>query len=70
VRPAKFASLVSSGQIASMKQKLKKNEVSLVLLSDTHELHRDVDVPHGDVLIHAGDFSVFSRSMRAIADFN
>lgn len=29
----------------------------LVLLSDTHTLHGRIDVPPGDVLIHAGDFS-------------
>ena len=39
-------------------------------MSDTHELHREVDVPPGDVLIHAGDFSVFSKSLRQIEDYN
>jgi Icc-related predicted phosphoesterase len=42
----------------------------LVLLSDTHQLHREVDVPDGDILIHAGDFTLFSESMKAVADFN
>ena len=28
----------------------------LVLLSDTHGLHRKISIPDGDVLIHAGDF--------------
>jgi Icc-related predicted phosphoesterase len=42
----------------------------LVLLSDTHQLHREVEVPDGDVLIHAGDFTMFSKSMKAIVDFN
>jgi len=42
----------------------------LVLLSDTHELHREVEVPDGDILIHAGDFTMFSKSMNAITDFN
>lgn len=42
----------------------------LVLLSDTHELHREVDVPDGDILICAGDFTCFSKSLRAIIDFN
>ncbi|QNI31400.1 metallophosphoesterase [Alloacidobacterium dinghuense] len=41
-----------------------------MLLSDTHELHRELDVPSGDILIHAGDFSMFSRSLRGIEDFN
>jgi Icc-related predicted phosphoesterase len=42
----------------------------LVLLSDTHELHREVDVPDGDIFIHAGDFTMFSKSMEAVVDFN
>jgi Icc-related predicted phosphoesterase len=42
----------------------------LVLLSDTHQLHREVEVPDGDILIHAGDFTMFSQSMKAIIDFN
>jgi Icc-related predicted phosphoesterase len=42
----------------------------LVLLGDTHELHREVEVPDGDILIHVGDFTMFSKNMRAVADFN
>jgi Icc-related predicted phosphoesterase len=42
----------------------------LVLLSDTHQLHREVEVPDGDIFIHAGDFTMFSESMEAVADFN
>jgi Icc-related predicted phosphoesterase len=42
----------------------------LVLLSDTHQLHREVDVPDGDIFIHAGDFTLFSESMDAVVDFN
>lgn len=42
----------------------------LILISDTHELHREVDMPDGNVLIHAGDFTMFSRSLQAIEDFN
>lgn len=29
----------------------------IVCMSDTHGCHRQVTVPHGDVLIHAGDFT-------------
>jgi predicted phosphohydrolase len=36
----------------------------------THELHREVEVPTGDILIHAGDFTMFSKSMEAVVDFN
>ena len=33
----------------------------IVLISDTHELHRELVVPHGDLLIHAGDITVLSK---------
>ena len=29
----------------------------IVCISDTHSLHDDVEVPDGDVLLHAGDFT-------------
>jgi predicted phosphodiesterase len=29
----------------------------IVLISDTHGLHRQLEVPPGDLLIHAGDFT-------------
>jgi Icc-related predicted phosphoesterase len=44
--------------------------LTVVLISDTHELHREVQVPPGDLLIHAGDFTMFSRSAAAIFDFS
>lgn len=50
--------------------KTSARSVTIVCLSDTHELHREVDVPYGDVLIHAGDFTMMSRSQSAISDFN
>lgn len=31
--------------------------MKLVLISDTHGLHERVDVPDGDILVHAGDIS-------------
>jgi Icc-related predicted phosphoesterase len=48
----------------------ERTALRLVLLSDTHQLHREVEVPDGDVLIHAGDFTMFSESLDAVADFN
>jgi Icc-related predicted phosphoesterase len=44
--------------------------LTLVLISDTHDMHREVEVPNGDLLIHAGDFTMDSRSARALIDFN
>lgn len=42
----------------------------IVCISDTHELHRELVVPPGDMLIHAGDFTFFSTRPNMIADFN
>jgi len=46
--------------------------VKLILMSDTHAQHREINVPNGDVLIHAGDFS-FDRygqiEVKAAYDF-
>jgi Icc-related predicted phosphoesterase len=33
----------------------------IVLISDTHGLHRQLDVPGGDLLIHAGDITTNSK---------
>jgi len=51
-------------------KEVNPKSVTIVCISDTHELHREVDVPNGDILIHAGDFTMFSRSTAAIRDFN
>jgi Icc-related predicted phosphoesterase len=42
----------------------------VVCISDTHELHRELNVPPGDLLLHAGDFTFFGRDKQAILDFN
>ena len=42
----------------------------IVLISDTHGLHRQLDVPGGDMLIHAGDFTVNSKPPSVVSDFN
>jgi len=44
--------------------------LTIVLISDTHELHRGLDVPFGDLLIHAGDFTMLSKRAAAILDFS
>ena len=44
--------------------------MDLIITSDTHELHREVNVPMADVFIHCGDFTMFDRSVAAIEDFN
>eukprot|EP00299_Pterocystis_sp_00344_P017933 c8977_g3_i1.p1 GENE.c8977_g3_i1~~c8977_g3_i1.p1 ORF type:complete len:209 (-),score=32.59 c8977_g3_i1:59-685(-) len=40
-----------------------------VCISDTHNHHRDIVVPDGDVLIHAGDFTNYGKEEHAV-DFN
>jgi len=47
-----------------------QESLTIVVISDTHELHREVDIPAGSLLIHCGDLSMLSRSLRAIHDFN
>jgi predicted phosphohydrolase len=43
--------------------------VRIVCISDTHNKHRDLDVPDGDILIHAGDFTLYGKEEHA-QDFN
>jgi 3',5'-cyclic AMP phosphodiesterase CpdA len=43
--------------------------VRVVCISDTHNRHARVAVPSGDLLIHAGDFTVLGKEDE-IADFN
>jgi predicted phosphodiesterase len=42
----------------------------IVLISDTRGPHRQLDVPSGDLLIHAGDFTLNSKPPSIVADFN
>jgi predicted phosphohydrolase len=44
--------------------------LTLILLSDTHDLHTEVQVPPGDILIIAGDWTKFCHSLRAIESFS
>jgi len=46
------------------------SEVRLVLMSDRHEQHRRVEVPDGDLLIVAGDFTYFDSSQFSVRDFD
>jgi Icc-related predicted phosphoesterase len=41
----------------------------LVLLSDTHGKHSELRIPGGDVLVHAGDFTMMGE-LETISDFN
>jgi len=41
----------------------------IVCIADTHNFHDDVDVPDGDILIHAGDFTL-SGTLNEVVEFN
>lgn len=43
--------------------------MKIVALSDTHNQHRHVKVPDGDVLVHSGDISLWGHSVH-MRDFN
>jgi Icc-related predicted phosphoesterase len=43
--------------------------MKFVVISDTHSLHKHVEVPEGDVLLHAGDFTR-KGSLQDLAHFN
>lgn len=47
-----------------------RRNVRIICISDTHELHRELDIPNGDWLIHGGDFTFFSKRRSQIRDFN
>jgi len=42
----------------------------IICIADTHELHREMVVPQGDLLIHAGDFTVFSERPSKYREFD
>ncbi len=48
----------------------KTASMQLVVLSDTHGNHRDIAVPDGDLLIHAGDFGSMFGSIDELREFN
>ena len=42
----------------------------IVVISDTRGLHRQLKMPSGDLLIHAGDFTFYTKPPSIISDFN
>ena len=43
--------------------------IRIVLISDTHNLHRTLHMPEGDILVHAGDFTN-NGTQKEIKDFD
>jgi len=35
----------------------KRRSLKVVVFSDTHNLHEELKIPDGDILIHCGDFT-------------
>jgi Icc-related predicted phosphoesterase len=48
------------------------SSIKVVMTSDTHEKHRQLIVPDGDIFIHSGDFSEGSdkNTVKSVIDFN
>ena len=46
------------------------SSILIVCLSDTHGLHRDVSVPPGDILVHAGHFTGSNTDPDGLRDFD
>jgi Icc-related predicted phosphoesterase len=42
----------------------------VVCVADTHGLHRQLEVPGGNLLVHAGDFTFNSEPPSVVSDFN
>ena len=49
--------LAYTGVLVSTNETKPADAMRFVCISDTHGLHRNVSVPPGDVLVHAGDFT-------------
>lgn len=48
----------------------QQDSVSIVCISDTHELHREMDMPYGDILIHAGDHAMAGWNHAEIREYD
>lgn len=60
----------SSSNAAANAQSSQTKGLKIVCISDTHGYHRHLNVPEGDILVHAGDFMANGRSMESLRDFN
>jgi len=47
----------------------KLSRLKVVIISDTHNAHRTLNLPDGDILIHCGDWTNFGRLEHTV-DFN
>lgn len=49
---------------------IQNGVLRIVCISDTHEFHRKLALPPGDILIHAGDCLPDDRQAEALEDFD
>jgi len=61
--------LAAGGSGGAAEGEQRKHGLRLVLISDTHGMHRKMTIPDGDVLIHGGDFTRHGKLEDAV-DFN
>jgi len=52
------------------RRRVPTETLRIVCIGDTHGLHRNLDLPAGDILIHAGDFLVDGRSVEQLDNFD
>ena len=56
-------------ELVPYKDLLDKNKARVVCVSDTHNHHRSLNIPQGDIFIHAGDITQ-RGTLRELKDFN
>ena len=44
--------------------------IRIVIIADTHKLHRELELPPGEILIHAGDFTFWGKQRSDVRDFD
>lgn len=60
----------ASEAVGSSSAAAPPSTVRVVVTSDTHNAHREMTVPAGDVFIHCGDATHWLNSRAALEDFN
>eukprot|EP00292_Cryptomonas_paramecium_P008521 CAMPEP_0113726236 /NCGR_PEP_ID=MMETSP0038_2-20120614/40287_1 /TAXON_ID=2898 /ORGANISM="Cryptomonas paramecium" /LENGTH=277 /DNA_ID=CAMNT_0000656755 /DNA_START=163 /DNA_END=997 /DNA_ORIENTATION=- /assembly_acc=CAM_ASM_000170 len=48
---------ISTPLLTDISKETNGRKVRFVVISDTHNLHKELEIPEGDVIIHAGDFT-------------
>jgi Icc-related predicted phosphoesterase len=61
---------IPGGNLSNRRNVRGHDSPLVVCLADTHRLHHAVQVPDGDVLIHAGDICPIGQSVQTLIDFN